>query len=599
VAEAIEQCHAAGICVVMITGDQVATAASISKKIGIVRKGEDQEQKSQECKNLHVDPSNPAASEFHELQVVDNLTTRTVVWARAQPVDKVCIVESLQRQGQIAAMTGDGVNDAAALKVADMGTAMGISGTSVAKGAAGMLLLDDNFTTIVEAVRLGRQVYGNLQKYVYYYIGMKIAELLMFIICVCAQLWKPVSGLSGLLGKNITHDTVPLFMVYEQPEPYQMRTAPRPRREFIFTRLLFLSRWIPFVLYYQFFVLGGSLLLARLYTNNVLPKYSVDKLSDWHDNKHFCILAYKCKWNTTAGTASSCKKTSNPAICRVPSDRIVTTDPKKERTWFYEYGSPQDASAISADSDALMTFPFDGKVKNQHHELASRERTWIPMGGDRYAMTLPDASAPNGNTDPFLALVPCKPSKGSLWMNTTDPVPFGYDSLCWTMAAKSKFGYGKDDALQYPYLDPFNNVGAWMLRKLQGATWVLFVNCELTHYISCRTENWFFLAPHNIKFYVWLCFVTIMWIIMVNVPALANFIGYAPMDGYVCAVTYPACLGMLICDELFKFIFRRLLQRQQEYRIARNVYMNPVGYQLPEQAEQLPEYKAKVPEMTI
>merc|ERR1719252_56964 len=116
------------------------------------------------------------------------MTNKTKVFARAQPEDKLTIVNSLMRQGNVCAMTGDGVNDAPALKAANIGVAMGIQGTEVAKGAADMILKDDDFCNIVEAVKKGRVIYAGIQKFVAFIMSVHIGEVLQIFVCICAEI---------------------------------------------------------------------------------------------------------------------------------------------------------------------------------------------------------------------------------------------------------------------------------------------------------------------------------------------------------------------------------------------------------------------------
>ena len=142
--EAVEKCHAAGIRVIMVTGDHVATARAIGRQVGL--------------------RSTDSARTGAELEQLDQAVDESNVFARVAPAQKLEIVQALQRRGHVVAMTGDGVNDAPALKQADIGVAMGISGTDVSKEAAEMVLLDDNFASIERAVEEGRTVFENLRK---------------------------------------------------------------------------------------------------------------------------------------------------------------------------------------------------------------------------------------------------------------------------------------------------------------------------------------------------------------------------------------------------------------------------------------------------
>jgi len=172
VQEAVGQCREAGVRVIMITGDQKITACAIAKNISILNHGDTVEDKAVACADLHYD--NGDMLEDHKL---DEITSRVNVFSRAQPEDKMAIVSSLQRQGHVVAMTGDGVNDAPALKKADIGVGMGRTGTDVAKGASDMVLEDDDFCTIVSAIDEVRKIYGNIQKFVCFLLGTNIGEI--------------------------------------------------------------------------------------------------------------------------------------------------------------------------------------------------------------------------------------------------------------------------------------------------------------------------------------------------------------------------------------------------------------------------------------
>ena len=202
VIQAVDTCHEAGIRVVMITGDHKVTAMAIAKQLHIFREG-----------NTCI-----SGQELEEMtdEELDEAVKTCVVFARVSPSDKLRIIRSLRRCGEIAAMTGDGVNDSPALKEADIGVAMGITGTDVAKDAADMILLDDNFTTIEYAVREGRRVYRNIQKVIQFLVAGNVAEILILLLAVCFGWEMPILAVHILLI-NLATDSLPAVALGVDP----------------------------------------------------------------------------------------------------------------------------------------------------------------------------------------------------------------------------------------------------------------------------------------------------------------------------------------------------------------------------------------------
>ncbi len=217
---AVEVCKKAGIKPVMITGDHVVTASAIAKELGILEDGD------KAITGATLD--NMTDSELDEQ--VENIS----VYARVSPENKIRIVKAWQRKDKVVSMTGDGVNDAPALKAADIGCAMGITGTDVAKGAADMTLTDDNFATIVDAVREGRGIYSNIKKVVGFLLGTNIGEVITVFLAML--LWQKTPLLSmQLLWINLVTDSLPAIALgMEAVEKDVMDKKPKPKNEGIF-----------------------------------------------------------------------------------------------------------------------------------------------------------------------------------------------------------------------------------------------------------------------------------------------------------------------------------------------------------------------------
>lgn len=226
VKSAIEIAKEAGIRTVMITGDHVLTAKAIAKELGILNEGD-----------LAISSKELASISDDELY---NNIDKYAVFARVAPEDKVRIVQAWQKRGNIVAMTGDGVNDSPALKKADIGCAMGITGTDVAKEAAAIVLTDDNFSTIVTAVKEGRGIYDNIKKVVQYLLSSNIGEVLtIFLASVISLLSSASFGTplvaTHLLWINLITDSLPAFALgMEKPEPEIMQEKPRKKDEGFF-----------------------------------------------------------------------------------------------------------------------------------------------------------------------------------------------------------------------------------------------------------------------------------------------------------------------------------------------------------------------------
>ena len=218
---AIQTCEQAGIKTVMITGDHPLTAQAVARELGLLKTG-------RVVTGAELEAMSDVEFEI-EVEKID-------VYARVSPAHKLRVVSALQKKGHIVAMTGDGVNDAPALKKADIGVAMGITGTDVSKEAAAMTLTDDNFASIVAAVEEGRGIFGNCKKYLMYLLSANTSELLIMVGAALLGLPMPLTAVQ-LLYVNLATDGLPaLALAVDPPERDIMRRKPRNPRTGVFTR---------------------------------------------------------------------------------------------------------------------------------------------------------------------------------------------------------------------------------------------------------------------------------------------------------------------------------------------------------------------------
>ncbi|ROX83271.1 calcium-translocating P-type ATPase, PMCA-type [Enterococcus durans] len=221
VKEAVAQCYDAGIRPVMITGDHKLTAVAIAKELAIFRSGD----LAMTGVELDMMPQ----------EVLEEEVAKYSVYARVSPEHKMRIVKAWQANGMVVAMTGDGVNDAPALKVADIGCAMGITGTDVAKGAADMILTDDNFATIVHAVEQGRGIFSNIKKSIQYLLSCNIGEIITIFVATALNFHQMPLVAIQLLWLNLVTDSLPALALGMEPvEPGVMKQKPRDSRKSIF-----------------------------------------------------------------------------------------------------------------------------------------------------------------------------------------------------------------------------------------------------------------------------------------------------------------------------------------------------------------------------
>jgi len=232
VPEAVRKCRVAGIKVVMVTGDHPHTAVAIAREIGLVGSSNPTVISGEQVRML-------SASELRQA-----LNNPEVIFARLSPDQKMRIVEALKRTGHIVAVTGDGVNDAPALKAAHVGVAMGVTGTDVARAACDMILLDDNFASIVDAVEEGRAVFQNIRKFLTYVLVHNVAQLVPYLAFALFRIPLPLTPIQALAVDMGTDSLTALGLGVERPDLRAMRRPPRPQSERLLSLTLALRAYL-------------------------------------------------------------------------------------------------------------------------------------------------------------------------------------------------------------------------------------------------------------------------------------------------------------------------------------------------------------------
>ena len=275
VRDAIDRCHNAGISVLMVTGDHAATAGNIAEAVGIVAEGAKSD--------AFVDGN--AIARFLQSEATHTVR-RARVFSRVSPEQKLALIDFYQRHHQVVAMTGDGVNDAPALRKADIGVAMGVRGTAVAKEAAAMVLQDDEFGTIVDAVEQGRAIYENIRKFVVYLLSCNISEVLVVSIATIAGAPLPLLPLQ-ILFLNLVTDVFPaLALGVGEGSPELMREKPRPYDEPVLTR----SHWLRIALH-------GLVIALTVLGAMAIAMFRLGFTADKAVTISFCTLALAQIWH--------------------------------------------------------------------------------------------------------------------------------------------------------------------------------------------------------------------------------------------------------------------------------------------------------------
>jgi magnesium-transporting ATPase (P-type) len=246
VAEAVARCHTAGVRIIVVTGDHGVTAAEIARRVGIARGGA--VVTGEELERMSERDLDALLREGAEL-----------IFARVSPEAKLRIADALRAEGHVVAMTGDGVNDAPALRRADIGVAMGLTGTDVAREAATMVLTDDNFATIVAAVAAGRRVYANVRKFILYILAHTTPEVVPFLLFALSggAIPLPLTVLQ-ILAIDLGTEILPALALGREPaEPGLMERRPRPRSQGVIERSLIVRAWIFLGLIEAALVLAG------------------------------------------------------------------------------------------------------------------------------------------------------------------------------------------------------------------------------------------------------------------------------------------------------------------------------------------------------
>mmetsp|Transcript_120747 Transcript_120747/g.225700 ORF Transcript_120747/g.225700 Transcript_120747/m.225700 type:complete len:1244 (+) Transcript_120747:157-3888(+) len=561
VGQSVTECHRAGIRVVMITGDQHPTAVAIGKQVNILSDGDDPHCHASECAALAQfqrrpsadkrrlseqaiklltdvvasgaaidDESGKVAPEYKSQEELARLTARVKVWARAQPADKVAIVKALTQQLHVTVMTGDGVNDAPALTNAHTGVSMGISGTDVTKNASDLVLMDDDFSTIVAAVREGRRIYANTQKYVLYNFSIKEGELSCLLFAIIFRMPMPIQGLQQLVNLITTHMLPPLVFCYEVPESFVMRVPPREtRRDMIMTQAMVFYRWIPFVLFMASTVLAslsvGLWSHTGFFTGQALIGSS--RIGDVRNSLAACEFA---------GHVDSDGKFQAD---HAPFHCVCHNHWESDKSDIEQWGIDQPAAA------------FESGI------FASKFDPWTGLWADDL---LKQAKTPWANGVDFW-LQPC-----------TDRMAVQH--WCWKSPETL--------LTARPLLPPGMHCAAWGARLGQTMSYATIQLGEVLSLGSYRTSGHFWYHLGSNPYYLVALFLNICaLLVFLYVPQVSHMLNLAPLTRGRFGVAALFAVSLLLLNELAKVAYRWKLEEKQE-KLEAEAAEQAKGHMLPD-----------------
>jgi Ca2+-transporting ATPase len=365
VPEAIRLCHQAGIKVTMVTGDYGLTAQAIALQIGLLEPGTDPHQGADPVRVI----------EGGQLQQISDVQLRQLlkyrhrlVFARMSPEQKLRLVQAYRALGEVVAVTGDGVNDAPALRAADVGLAMGVSGTAVAREAADIVLMDDNFATIVAAVRFGRSVVANISKFITYVLASNVPEVAPFLAMVTASIPAALTVLQ-ILAVDLGTDLLPaLGLGADPPEPGVMRRPPRARDQALLDRPVLVRAYLVLGLVEALLSMAGYLLVWRSHGVGLAELRSLAPAL-LHHSAPAAVLAIQREAGTLAfavivagqmGALLACRSDRQPfwSLLRVPNGLL----------WLGLLSEPLLASALVLIAPLAAVF-----------ELAALPGSWLGL----------------------------------------------------------------------------------------------------------------------------------------------------------------------------------------------------------------------------
>jgi magnesium-transporting ATPase (P-type) len=543
VQEAVGQCKEAGVRVIMITGDQKITACAIAKNISILNHGDTVEEKAIACADLHYD--NGDMLEDHK---VDEITSRVNVFSRAQPEDKMAIVSSLQRQGHVVAMTGDGVNDAPALKKADIGVGMGRTGTDVAKGASDMVLEDDDFCTIVSAIEEGRKIYSNIQKFVCFLLGTNIGEIFYLSIAVLANLPLPVFGIQVLFLNLFTDGGPAVALTMEPADKENMSRPPRDKKANIMTWDCMMWINMPHQCGITAMVIGVTVCAMFMHTGlfqqseiETLCEYMTDSSWDNWDSKK-CVdptsCAYYCMcrrwdgadWETIeSGAEHKPYAVGSGDGTWIPSDR-----PKIEFT--SHFGNGESITHL----EKAEGWTFDEWSSRQRYETRFTSENPLPWP----ISTIAQATGDRMHVSKGVQIVP-----GLIGVDSPDESHPQYQAF-------------KDFKKNAKKLDKKMNCMATGLTLGRSTSFITAVMCEMLRAYTVRSiEPAVYVFNRNKWMHIACLFSFTMTLLLTIIPGVKEIFYLDTPQWFYYFIAFIFAFGCACNDEVFKFMYRRKLQR--------------------------------------